>query len=93
MIDPLSLSVGHETVQESKLRRQLMNTLGVSFDHQSNKFMAWLGESLDGKSQVRMVESWDHLNSIADANQVQRSSIRFEDRTTELCEKAWGKPA
>ena len=92
MVNPLNLSVGHETVQESKLGRQLMNTLGVRFDHQSNKFMAWLGESFDGKSQIRLVESWDYLNSIADANHVQRSSITFEDGTIELCEKAWGKP-
>ena len=69
-----------------------MNTLSVKYDHQSNKFMVWLGQSIDGNSPVRRVESWEHLNSIADANQVERSAITFEDGTIELCDAAWGKP-
>ena len=69
-----------------------MNTSGVKFDHQRNKFMVWLGQSIDGNSPVRQVDSWEHLNSIADANQVERSAITFEDGTIELCEAIWGKP-
>ena len=69
-----------------------MNTLGVKFDHHRNKFMVWLGQSIDGNSPVRQVDSWEHLNSIADVNQVERSAITFEDGTIELCEAIWGKP-
>jgi hypothetical protein len=50
MVNPLSLSIGHETVQESKLRRELMCALGVRFDPQSDKFMALLGESFDANN-------------------------------------------
>jgi hypothetical protein len=69
-----------------------MNTLGVKFDHNSNKFMAWLGQAHDGKSPVRQVESWEHLNLMADSNHVDRSAITFDDGTIELCDAAWGKP-
>ena len=69
-----------------------MNKLGVKFDHQRKRFMVWLGQSIDGNSPVRQVDSWEHLNSIADANQVKRSAITFEDGTIELCEAIWGKP-
>ena len=53
--------------------------------------MAWLGVSFDGESQIRQVNSWEHLNTIADSNQVERSAISFEDGTIEMCDKSWGK--
>ena len=70
-----------------------MNTLTVQYDTINNKFMAWLGESIDGESPIRQVNSWEHLNFIADANKVQRSAIQFEPGTIEECDKAWGEPA
>lgn len=74
------------------LVRSVMNTLNVRFDPYSKKFMAWLGESIDGESPICQVNSWEQLNFIADSNKVQRSAIRFEPGTIEECDKAWGDP-
>ena len=70
-----------------------MNTLRVLFDPNKHKFMVWLGESLDGESQIRQVNSWEHLNFIADSNKVARSAIQFEPETIEKCDQAWGEPS
>ena len=92
MVITLCLSVFGARVCITHLKGSYMNTLGVKFDHNSNKFMAWLGQAHDGKSPVRQVESWEHLNLMADSNHVDRSAITFDDGTIELCDAAWGKP-
>ena len=53
----------------------------------------WLAQSFDSKSPGCRIHSWDNLNASADANNVERSAINFEDGTTELYDLAWGKPS
>jgi hypothetical protein len=63
-----------------------MNSLRVQYDPNEDKLMAWLGESFDGGSPIRQVNSWEHLNFIADSNKVARSAIQFEPETIEKCD-------
>lgn len=92
MVMTLCLSEMNARVCIIHRKWSLMNTLGVKFGYNSNRFMTWLGQAHDGKSPVQQVESWEHLNLIADSNHVGRSAITFDDGTIELCDVAWGKP-
>lgn len=56
MVITLCLSVFGARVRITHLKGSCLNTLGVKFDHNSNKFMAWLGQAHDGKVQ------FDRLN-------------------------------
>ena len=56
MVMTLCLLVVKARVCTKHLKGNFMNTLGVKFDHNSNRFMAWLGQAHDGKVQ------FDRLN-------------------------------
>jgi hypothetical protein len=54
--------------------------------------MAMVGRARHDKSALQQIDTYKHLNSKAETNQVERSAITFEDGAIELCDALWGKP-
>ncbi len=70
----------------------IMITISMYIEGSDYTPKAIFNNVLDGGSGIRQVESWDHLNVIARANQESLNNVICDYRTFKKLVELWGMP-